>query len=64
MQNRFRSKVAWGTLLPIVLILGDVYGLWEIINMPKDSFTKLVISIGSALTAFGVFNNPEKLDKY
>lgn len=58
MQNRWKSLTAWSTLLPIILILGDACNLWNIINMPKDNFTKLVTLIGAALTAFGVFNNP------
>lgn len=60
MQSRLRSKIAWTTLIPIILLLGDTYNFWNVIGMPKTTFTQLVISIGALLTAFGVFNNPEK----
>lgn len=57
-QNRFKSWVAWLTLLPVIIILGDSYGLWNVIGMDSDTFTNLFMSIGAALIAFGVFNDP------
>lgn len=64
MQNRFKSITAWSTLLPVVIILGDTYGLWNIIGMPKETVTQLFASISAVLVAFGVFNNPTDGDKY
>lgn len=58
MQNRWKSITAWITLLPVIIILADTYGLWNIIQMPKDTFTKLLAALGTALVAFGIFNNP------
>ena len=57
-QNRWTSWVAWLTLLPIIIILGDTYGFWNVIKMSSDVFTKLFISIGALLVAFGIFQNP------
>ena len=57
-QNRFKSWAAWLTLLPVIVIIGDTYGLWALINMPQDSFTKLFMAIGGVGVAFGIFNNP------
>jgi len=57
-RSRFKSITAYVTLAPVVLLLGDTYGLWEIIHMPKDVFTKVMSSIGSFLVAVGIFNNP------
>lgn len=57
-QSRFKSWAAWLTILPIITLIGDTYGLWDLINMPQDSFTKLFMAIGGALVAFGIFNNP------
>jgi uncharacterized membrane protein len=64
MQNRFTSKVALAALLPIILILGDTYNLWNIIGMPKTTFVQLSVSVGALLTAFGVFNNPNSKNKF
>ena len=57
-QNRWTSWVAWLTLLPIIIILGDSYGLWNVIKMPSDVFTQLFMSVGALLVAFGIFNDP------
>ena len=57
-QNRFKSWAAWLTLLPVIILLGDAYGLWNVINMSSDVFTKLFMAIGTAGIAFGIFNNP------
>lgn len=57
-QNRFKSWASWLTLLPIITILGDTYGLWDVINMPSDTFTKVFTAIGTVLITFGIFNNP------
>jgi uncharacterized membrane protein len=57
-QNRFTSWAAWLTLLPIIVIFGDTYGLWTLIHMPQDTFTKLFMAVGAALIAFGIFNDP------
>jgi uncharacterized membrane protein len=63
-QNRFKSWAAWLTLLPVITILGDTYGLWNVINMPQNVFTKLFVAIGVVGTAFGIFNNPTKGDGF
>lgn len=57
-QSRWTSWAAWLTLLPVIILLGDTYGLWDLINMPSDTFTKVFTGIGGILVAFGIFNNP------
>ena len=57
-QNRWTSWVAWLTLLPIIIILGDSYGLWNVLKMSSDVFTQLFVSVGALLVAFGIFQNP------
>ena len=63
-QSRWRSWVAWLTLLPIIIILGDSYGLWNVINMDADTFTQLFMSIGAFLVGFGIFQNPTDKDHF
>ena len=63
-QNRFTSWTAWLTLLPVITILGDTYGLWKVIGMPRDTFTKLFVAIGACLITFGIFNNPTTKDNF
>lgn len=57
MPNSFRSKTAWLTLLPIAILVGDTYNLWNIIGMPKTTFVQLVGLLSLALTAFGIFKD-------
>lgn len=63
-QNRFASKVAWVTLLPVIILLGDTYGLWNVINMDADTFTKVFMGVLAILTAFGIFNNPSDKENF
>ena len=63
-QNRFKSWIAWLTLLPIIIILGDSYGLWNVIRMSSDVFTQLFMSVGALLVAFGIFQNPTDKDNF
>jgi uncharacterized membrane protein len=63
-QSRWKSWAAWITLLPVIVLLGDTYGLWDIINMSQDTFTKVFTGIGAILVAFGVFNNPTDANNF
>ena len=58
-QNRFKSKATWLLVLPLIVLLGDAYGLWNIINMNSTVFTKVFISALAVLEGFGLFNNPQ-----
>jgi uncharacterized membrane protein len=63
-QSRWTSKVAWLTLLPVIILLGDTYGLWEFIKMSGDTFQKIYIGVLTVFVAFGIFNNPESKDSF
>lgn len=63
-QPKWKSKVVWISLLPVVLVLGDTYGLWDVIGMPKNTFVQLLTSLGAMMTAFGVWNSPEKTKEF
>ena len=38
MQNRWKSKVVWTTILALVVLLGSNYGLWDAIGMTSATF--------------------------
>lgn len=63
-QPRWKSWAVWLTLLPVITILGDTYGLWDLINMPQDTFTKVFMGVGAVLVAFGILNNPTDKSKF
>ena len=58
-QSRWKSKVAWVSLISLVLFILKNYYNIEIANI--DKLIELVLV---TLTAFGVFNNPESKEKY
>jgi len=63
-QNRYRSPVAWGTVVAILLFIGKNYGLFGFVGLTADSFKELTDLIFVALLAFGVFNNPEAKTRF
>jgi uncharacterized membrane protein len=63
-SERFKSWAVWTSLVPVILILGDTYGLWNVINMPKTTFIQLLTSLGSALVTFGILNNPTDKENF
>lgn len=63
-QPRWKSKVLWMSLLPIVLLLGDSYNVWNIIGMNKDVFTQVFVTVLSFLVGIGILNNPSDAEKY
>ena len=58
MQNRFRSKVVWVTIVSLVILLGSNYGLWDKIGMTSETFQTAANLILSVLVALGIVNDP------
>jgi len=52
------------TLLPVIILIGDTYGLFNIIGMDSNVFTKIYMGILTALAAFGIFNNPTDSENF
>lgn len=53
MQNRFRSKIAWASVLMLVLFVLKTY--YKIEVPEADTLVNLILVAASAL---GIFNNP------
>jgi len=58
-QNRLRSKVAWSSLLCLI-----VFVLKQYFDVEVDRADELIELLLLTFTAFGVFNNPEKKNGY
>ncbi len=58
MQNRFKSKVVWLTIISLVILLGSNYGLWDKIGMTSETFQTAANLVLSVLVALGIVNNP------
>lgn len=58
MQNRFKSKVVWVTIVSLVILIGGNYGLWDKIGMTSETFQTAANLVLSVLVALGIINNP------
>ena len=59
MQNRLRSKVAWGSLLALFYFIMKT---WVGFEIPEwDTFVTLLMG---TLLGFGIFNNPTNKEGY
>ena len=56
-QPKWKSKVLWMSLLPVIILLGDSFNIWNIIGMNKDTFTQVFVGICSALVVAGIFKD-------
>ncbi|HWQ88663.1 MAG TPA: phage holin [Desulfitobacteriaceae bacterium] len=63
-QNRFKSPIAWGALIALVLFVLKTYSLLQPIGLTEDSFKELTTLIFTAATAFGILNNPTSKDEF
>jgi len=63
-QNRFKSPVAWGATIALVLFILKTYGLLQPIGLTEDSFQELTTLVFAAATAFGILNNPTDKDNF
>lgn len=64
MQNRFKSPVAWGALVALVLFVLKTYGLLQVVGLTEDSFKELTTLIFAAAAAFGILNNPTDKENF
>ena len=59
MQNRFKSRMAWASVLTLILFVLKTYFK---IELPEGD--KLVELILLALSGMGIFNNPENKEGF
>ena len=57
-QSRLRSKVAWMSVVTLILLVCTTFGLFEKIGISENAAEDILILILSVLTGFGVFNDP------
>jgi uncharacterized membrane protein len=57
-QKRIRSKVVWGAVAALVLILIGNLGLYEKIGITQKEISLIIDAILSILVMFGILNNP------
>lgn len=58
MQNRWKSKVVWASVLATVLTLLGNLGLYEKIGITQAPIQQAVDAVLALLVALGILNNP------
>ena len=58
MQNRLRSPVAWGTVVLLICLIFQSFGLYSYLGIEQNTLDKILNGIIAVLIAFGIFNNP------
>jgi len=58
MQNRFKSKVLWMSIVSQVLMILTLCNAWQGLGVTEDWAKGIIAAIFEILTLIGVFNNP------
>jgi phi LC3 family holin len=62
LQNRFKSKVVWISIVSTVLLLFNQFGILD--NLQLETLKNAADVILSVLVVFGILNNPKTPDKF
>lgn len=57
-KNRFKSKIAWTSLVGLVILIFSTFGLFEKIGITESQATKILEMLLFVLVGFGILNNP------
>lgn len=63
-QNRWKSKVLWGTIIAQVLALLGMFGLYAKLGITQEWLQGVLIGILQLLGILGVLNNPTDKDNF
>jgi len=58
MQNRWRSPVAWGTLVGLIALIFQVFGWYEQFGIEQHELSNILNGLIAVFIAFGIFNDP------
>ena len=64
MQNRWKSKVVWASILATILTLFGNLGLYETLGITQEPIQQSIDAVLALLVAFGVLNNPTDAKHY
>lgn len=64
MQNRWKSKVVWASILATILTLFGNLGLYETLGITQEPIQQTIDAVLALLVAFGVLNNPTDAKHY
>ncbi len=61
MSNRFKSPVLWGSWISTILLTLKIFGIIQIEDSMIDTITTGILS---AISLFGIANNPTDKNKF
>ncbi len=64
MQNRWKSKVVWASILATILTLFGNMGMYETLGITQEPIQQTFDAVLALLVAFGVLNNPTDAKHY
>ena len=63
-QNRFTSKVVWLSVISMILLILDRFGVYEKIGITQDSIRIIIDGVLCILVLFGVLNDPNNAEGF
>ena len=63
-QPRWKSKASWASMFALIFFILKTYGLLEFIGLTADSYQELTLLIFAVVETLGIFNNPEKNNRF
>lgn len=64
MQSRWKSPVAWGSVIMLICLVCQSFGLYSYLGIEEDELTSILEGIISVLVVFGIFNNPTNKEEF
>jgi len=58
MQNRWKSKVLWASIVVQIIAIGQLVGLWQLIGVDAGLVGDVAAGILGLLVTIGIINNP------
>ena len=58
LRDRLKSRVLWAAVLGCLTTVCSAFDLWSRMGITAEGFREIAASVGAALAAFGVFNDP------
>jgi uncharacterized membrane protein len=63
-KKRMRSKVLWVSIFSLLSMIAGNMGLYEQFGITEESAKSMIDMLFSIMIGFGVFNNPDDLQKF
>jgi uncharacterized membrane protein len=63
-QDRIRSKAVWVSVISLILLIFNSFGIFEKIGADETAFKTIFEMILTILVGFGILNNPTDKENF